>query len=151
MLAPRTGHVASVDGTGPLVGLAGDRLIAFDACRGIPCPIVAVEVVGGARSRVADAGGSAVLGGAGDGVLVYTARDGSLATLALAPGAPTGAPAGVATTLAPVRRGSASRGGEELPPGSVLLAPGGRFVGPPSAARLDPGSGVVSRLLEVLP
>lgn len=152
VLDASTGLVASVEGTGPAVGLAGDRLIAFDACRGLPCPIVAVDLVGGARSRVADAGGPAALGGAGDGVLVYAARDGSLATLSLGPDARDTAHVGPAPAgLNPVRRGSASTGGLELPAGSVLLAPGGRFTGPPAAARIDPDAGIVTRLPEVLP
>lgn len=152
VLAPATGHVASVDGTGPAVGLAGNRLVAFEACRGLPCPILAVDLATGARSRVAEADGPAALGGAGDGVLVYPTPDGSLATLALDPASRAAAPAGaVVDALAPVRRGSASSGGEELPPGSVLLAPGGSFVDPLSAAGLDPDAGLVTHAQEVLP
>lgn len=152
VLAPDTGHVASVGGTGPAVGLAENRLVAFAACRGLPCPILTVDLASGTRSRIAEAGGPAALGGAGDRVLVYAAPDGSLATLALGPGSRAAAPARAAvSTLVPVRRGSASSGGGELPPGSVLLAPVGRFMDPLSAAGFDPDAGLITRLQEVLP
>ena len=36
---------------GPMVGVAGGRVIAFGACRGFPCPLVATDVATGARQR----------------------------------------------------------------------------------------------------
>jgi hypothetical protein len=43
---------------GPLVGLAGDQLVARGACRGLPCPIVSVDVRDGGRASLVDAAGA---------------------------------------------------------------------------------------------
>ena len=46
---------------GSLVGLAGDVLVTYAACPGLPCPIVATDLATGARSVLADAGAAAVV------------------------------------------------------------------------------------------
>ncbi len=74
ILAPDTGAVAMVDepGLGPLVGLAGERIVTYAACRGLPCPVIATDVRSGAREILATAAGGAILGGpAGDQHLIY--------------------------------------------------------------------------------
>jgi hypothetical protein len=47
---------------GSLVGLTGDRLVVREACRGLPCPIVSLDVRGGDRASLAATAGRAVLG-----------------------------------------------------------------------------------------
>lgn len=47
---------------GGLVGLTGDRLIAHGACRGLPCPLLAIEVGTGRTTVLAEAAGRAVTG-----------------------------------------------------------------------------------------
>jgi hypothetical protein len=46
---------------GDALGVAGDRLVAYLACRGLPCPIVSVDVATGARTVVTEAAGFATL------------------------------------------------------------------------------------------
>ena len=42
------------------VGLAGDALVSYAACPGVPCPIVATDLSSGARTGLTEAGSSAV-------------------------------------------------------------------------------------------
>lgn len=67
---------------GPSIGLADGRLVAYLACRGTPCPIVAVDVrTGIRRTLVADAG-PAVLSQTEDGTrLVHRVGRGAEAAL----------------------------------------------------------------------
>lgn len=46
---------------GDLVGLADDRIVVRGACRGLPCPVIAVDRSGGRPVILADAAGQAVL------------------------------------------------------------------------------------------
>jgi hypothetical protein len=58
---------------GSLVGLVGDRLVAHGACRGLPCPLLSIDVDTG-RSSVLDAtAGRAVIGrdGLGRPVVIH--------------------------------------------------------------------------------
>ncbi len=74
-IVPAAGPVMAIaDPTlGSSVGLAGDRLVAREACRGLPCPIVSLDVRGRGRAIVADSAGRAILGrdGTGRSVVVY--------------------------------------------------------------------------------
>ncbi|HEX2469516.1 MAG TPA: hypothetical protein VHK05_02910 [Candidatus Limnocylindrales bacterium] len=47
---------------GALVGLTGDRLIAHGACRGLPCPLLAIDVGSGRTAVLDTAAGRAVIG-----------------------------------------------------------------------------------------
>jgi hypothetical protein len=47
---------------GGLVGLTGDRLIAHGACRGLPCPLLAIDVGTGRTAVLEEAAGRAVFG-----------------------------------------------------------------------------------------
>lgn len=47
---------------GGLVGLTGDRLIAHGACRGLPCPLLAIDVGTGQTTVLDEAAGRAVTG-----------------------------------------------------------------------------------------
>jgi hypothetical protein len=46
---------------GPLVGLDGDRVVTYQACPGLPCPIVSTDLATGDRRLLAPAAGLAVL------------------------------------------------------------------------------------------
>ena len=48
-------------GLGDLVGLDADRLVAHGACRGLPCPLVSVDIATGASLILDPAAGQAVL------------------------------------------------------------------------------------------
>jgi hypothetical protein len=60
---------------GTLIGITPERLVASGACRGLPCPIVSVDIDGGPTVILADAAGQAVLVADDDGVpvIVYEA------------------------------------------------------------------------------
>ena len=115
---------------GSLVGLAGDRLVTREACRGLPCPIVSVDVRDGERASLADAAGDAVLARdpAGRSVVVYASDlDGSVLEgvaadgeghIALAP-----PPPGFRLVAGPSSSGAAA----EHAPDRVVLGPDGRL------------------------
>ena len=69
-------HLVDDPALGPLVGLAGQRLIAYAACRGLPCPIWSVDAASGDHVRLADAAGLATLAGAGPDARVVHEWDG---------------------------------------------------------------------------
>lgn len=146
---PATGGVDAFEGTGPLVGVHGDRAIVHAACAGLPCPIEAVDLRTGIRTVLVPAAGLAALDGSADGALVFEAADGSLAVLDLGSGRRSEVRAD--RGLLPLRRTSAATSGADTPGGAVLVAVGGR-VGQPSAARhLDPSHQSVVSLGEVIP
>lgn len=115
---------------GVLVGFAGDALVTYAACPGFPCSIVATDVTTGKRSVLADAGVAAVLVTTADGPrLVHEQIEGagtSLRSVALD---------GTATrNVGPVPAGvnlhvldGSVAAGTRIPPGWVLLSPGGRL------------------------
>ena len=117
-------------GLGPLVGLAGTRLVSYEACRGLPCPIVAVDVESATRTPLTDAAGFAVLTGAGaDARLIHEADGPSGRRLrSIAPDGRDASdlgsiPTGLRLTLDSARSGT----GTSLPAGWVLLSPDGRL------------------------
>lgn len=115
---------------GPLVGLAGTRLVTYRACRGLPCPIASVDVDSGDQRLLTEAGGVAVLSGVGPGArLVHESGGASDRRLrSVAPDGRSEADLGALPTglrLAP--DGAASGSGTRLPPGWILLAPDGRL------------------------
>ncbi len=149
VLEPLTGVIRQVEGTGPLVGVSRDRLIAYDACGGFPCRIEVVDLRTGRRQTLVDAAGPAALGGRGSRTLVHETTSGTVAsldleTLAVAPVVMTG-------PGLPVRPGSGATTGADVPAGSLLLAPAGRVIDPAAARRLDVARGDVRPLAEVLP
>lgn len=128
---PDKGAVVSLDAPdlGTLLGVAGDTVVTYEACRGLPCPIVSTDVRTGMRHVLAEAAGTAVVVKTANGPrlafedqratgrnLRATEIDGSrsadLGTI----------PDGLGL-LAPPDRTAATR----LPDGWVLLAPDGRL------------------------
>ena len=146
VLDSATGRTVAFDGTGPLLGVAGDLGVAPGACTGLPCPIEGVDLRTGRHSVLIDGTGSAAMA---DGVLVFEAADGSLAALDVASGRRTHVTAD--RGLLPVRRTSSATSGADTPPSAVLLAPGGRLDRPSDGRRMDAAALTVDHLLEVAP
>lgn len=63
VIAPLGGPPVTLDSPdlGPLVGLDGDRVVTYGACRGLPCPIVSTDLRTGHRLELAPAGGLAIV------------------------------------------------------------------------------------------
>ena len=129
---PGTGpaHLLDDPALGLLVGVAGTRLVTYEACRGLPCPVVAVDIDSGARTPLSDAAGAAVLTGFGAATRLVHETDGQtgprLRSIALDGRDESDLgpiPAGLRLTLDGPRSGS----GTSLPAGWVLLAPDGRL------------------------
>ncbi|HUP54260.1 MAG TPA: hypothetical protein VM408_02040 [Methylomirabilota bacterium] len=66
---PATGRVRLVaePTLGDLVGISGDRLIAHGACRGLPCPLLSIDLAGGSTTVLDEHAGQAVLSRNADG------------------------------------------------------------------------------------
>lgn len=123
---------------GLLIGLDGDRVVTYGACRGFPCPIVSTDLANGRRQVLAEAAGPAVVVGTDDGVrLVHeygTPSGRALRSVRLDGGAPSDLgplPDGMDLHATPTRADAATR----LPRGWVLLAPDGRIPADRSAVR----------------
>ncbi len=125
-------------GDGDLVGLADGRLVVHEACGGLPCGLVSIDVTTGSRIRLHAAAGQAVLGTGPDGRAAVIHEIGAGGTgirsigldgrggRALAPD-----PAGRRLVPGPARSG----GAVEFDAGYVLFAPDGRL---PLDGPLDP-------------
>ncbi len=159
VFTPGTGALRLVDDPdlGPAIGLAGDHLVAYLACLGMPCPIVAVAIADGTRRILADDAGPAVLIATDDGprlVLRHVAhgrRVLSSVSLDDAVDRDLGAvPAGFEILAGSGWSGS----GTALPPGWIALTPGGRFPagsGEPAPILRHVPDGRSSAFDEVLP
>ena len=132
VLTPAGGPTVTLDSPdlGEIVGLDGDLAVTYEACRGLPCPIVSTHIRTGDRRVLAPAAGLAVVVPTSDGArLVHEVGAGKERRLrSVDPDGddvldlgpipddlrihPSAARAGAATTL---------------PPGWVLLAPDGRL------------------------
>ena len=115
---------------GTLVALDGDELVAYAACPGLPCPILAVDVQTGSRRVLADAAAAAVVIATQDGPrLVHEVLDESgvmLRSVALdgpAAGDLGRLPDGLRLQPIAAMAGAATR----VPAGWVLVTPDGRL------------------------
>jgi hypothetical protein len=136
ILDPATGHVSSVEATGPMIGVDGNTVLAYDVCHGFPCPILAVDAVTGRRAMLVDEAGAASLGGVGGNVLVFEAARGSLETLDLQSGIRRQVAGGAG--LLPVRDGSAATSAAGVPAGYVPVAPDGLVTDAADLRVVDP-------------
>ena len=136
---PASGATRHVERTGPALGVAGSRLVAWDACPGLPCAITAVDLDGGSRTMLASDALAAAIGGADDATLVIEAPDGRVAAV----DARTGRRSPWAVTGAPIQRGSLALEGLEVIDGLVPLA-NGAGDGATSVRAFDPSSGRIT-------
>ncbi|HEY6569842.1 MAG TPA: hypothetical protein VIZ22_06105 [Candidatus Limnocylindrales bacterium] len=132
LVDPATGLTEMTSRTGPVIGVAGTRVIAYGVCPGLPCPVRATEPSTGAVETLVDEAGPAALA---VGALVYE-RDGHLVSQDLR----TRVVSDVAASdgLAPLPGGSGATAGMDLPAGSVTLAAAGQRPAPSTARRFDP-------------
>jgi len=115
---------------GDVVGLSGDRLVAHGACRGLPCPLLSLDLRGGPTVTLDPLAGQAVLSRDAQGrpVVVHevaTAGD-TLRMVGLDGRDPhllPSDPDGRRLVAGPARSASAV----ELAPGWILLGPDGRL------------------------
>ncbi len=136
VLDPLTGDVATVGATGPVIGVDGDLVIAYEVCHGSPCPILAVEVVTGQRSTLVEDAGPASLGAGERGFLVFDGGRGVLEALDLR--GRNRHPVPHSAGLLPVHDGSLATSGMDMDAGGVLLASDGRVPDTAAALRVDP-------------
>jgi hypothetical protein len=125
-----TGQEVTEPDLGLLAGLDGQRIVTYEACRGLPCPIVATDLGSGARQVLATDAGLALVADTSDGPrLVHETFDTTgvrLRSVALDGGSAVDLgplPAGLRLHATPDRAGSATK----LPTDWVLLAPDGRL------------------------
>jgi hypothetical protein len=144
---PASGRTASVARTGPAVGLAGGRLVALEACEGLPCTLASFDLASGAATPLDDVDGPAVVAPDATGTVVV-ADDGGLGVLEL--DAPTLDAAVPGTSgLAPLLAASTADSGAEPQSGRIAVAPGGRVTDPSAIRFLDPSALQLTE--EVLP
>ena len=128
-------HLVDDPSLGSLLGLTGQRLIAYAACRGLPCPIWSVDAASGDHVPLAEAAGLATLAGVGPDARVVHEWDGP-AGRQLRSVSPDGRtvtdlgaiPSGLRLMPDAARSESATR----LPPDWVLLTPDGRLPAGPA-------------------
>jgi hypothetical protein len=132
VIDPAGGSAAMLEAPdlGLLVGLDGDRVVTYAACRGLPCPIVSTNLATGERRVVAADAGFAVVVATPDGPrLVHEAASASslrLRSVALDGSESTdvgAVPPGLRLHATADRAGSATR----APADWIVLAPDGRL------------------------
>jgi len=140
VLTPAGGPTVTLDSPdlGEIVGLDGDLAVTYEACRGLPCPIVSTDLGTGERRLLADAAGLAIVIPSTEGSrLVHEIGGGSqrrLRSVAVDGKEPRElgtVPDDLRLQPSAIRAGAATA----LPVGWVLLAPDGRLPA-------DPGTGV---------
>ncbi len=138
LVDPAAGSVQSTERTGPVLGVADAKVIAYDVCPGFPCGVLSRRS-GLGRVRAAGRG--------------RRARPGSAAsrwctrTTGTWPGATSGrgltADVAASDLLEPVGDGSTARAGVDPGRPSVLLATVGRPLDPSTLRRFDPASAAI--------
>ena len=132
-------HLVDDPDLGPAVGFADGRLVAYLACRGTPCPIVAVDVRTGLRRTLLADAGPAVLTATDAGPrLVHRAssRNGPILHSLSIDGGDDRTLGEIPDGLDLVTDPSRSDAGADRPAGWVVLAPDGRM--PRDPARSGP-------------
>jgi hypothetical protein len=145
LVDPATGHTQATERTGPVLGIADARVIAYDVCPGFPCGVVSVDPASGATERLVEDAGPAGFGGS---ALVY-AQGGHLARRDLR--SRVAADVVGSDGLEPVPDGSSARAGVDPSGATVLLATLGKPIDPPNLRRFDPASAVIEPVVEVWP
>ena len=138
VISPSGGQVVTLESPdlGTMVGLDGDRAVTYEACRGLPCPIVSTDLTTGDRRLLTAAAGLAVVIPSTEGTrLIHETGGGSHRSLRSVAADGQG-PRDLGTVPDDLRlQPSASRAAAatDLPIGWVLLAPDGRLPADPSA------------------
>jgi hypothetical protein len=145
LLDPASGLTVAASRTGPMLGVAAGRIIAYGVCPGFPCQVRAVDPASGATEVIVKEAGPAVLG---DGVLVFE-RAGRLTRLDLR--ARTEADVPVSEGLEPLRGGSTATAGVDAAAGRLTVELAGRPVDPANLRRLDPATSTIEPVVEVQP
>ena len=141
-LACRTRLIDPVSGTttlvddphlGELVGVSADRLVAYAACRGLPCPLVAVDLGSLERQElVADSGVAVLVRAAGGARIVHEVGAGARPELRVVDltGRELDRFAEPAGDLRLVPAPARARAGAAVPAGWIVLARNGRDLAP---------------------
>jgi hypothetical protein len=148
LLDPATGRLQSVETAdqGEVIGLAAGRLVTYAACRGLPCPIVAVKVATGETSTLSEAAGLArfVETAAGPRLLHETGSGDERALLLVEPASGDSYPiSGAGSAWRVVPPAARAGGATSVPRAWAVLSGDGRAAGPGDAAellRLDDGT-----------
>ena len=126
---------------GEIVGLAGDDVASYGACRGWPCPVIAVDLETGRRRVLAEGAAVAILAPTSDGprVVHEVLGEAGITLLAVSLDGSTmtdlgRVPDGYRLHAAP----SVAESATEVPMGWVLVGPDGRFpdTGPTAQTQL---------------
>jgi hypothetical protein len=140
VIRPGGGPVVTLDNAdlGTIIGLDGDRAVTYEACRGLPCPIVSTDLRTGGRRLLADAAWLAVVIPSTEGARLVHENDAgpnrnlrSVAVDGTGPRDLGTVPEDLRLQPSAIRADAAT----DLPAGWVLLAPDGRLPVDPSAAR----------------
>ena len=156
-VVPETDPVMTIadPSVGSSVGLAGDRLVAREACRGLPCPILSLDVHDRERVVLADAAGRASLArdATGRSVVVYELdADGSTLEATTPDGRGTVALPAPPPGLRLVADAAWSGGAAEHPADRLVFGPDGRLpIDGSRHAVLRPVAAGTATLDEVLP
>ena len=148
VVRPTTGETWTRDenGIGEALGLAGDRLVAFAACGGRPCPILAIDLASGEHEVLLESSGAAAMVQMTPGAVLVAERIDGLAIHDLATGMVR--TISLPAVLAGVRLAAPGRSGATaLPPGWIALAPDGAVPEPLRGGRLFAFDLATSRLV----
>ncbi len=140
---PAGGHVRTVADAdlGTIVGLSGDELVSYAACKGWPCPVIAVSVETGRKHVLAEAAATAILATTSAGPRLVHEILGETAVTVQA----VSLDGSLTTDLGTIAQGhrlhaaaSVAESATEVPAGWVLVGPEGRFpdTGPTAQTQL---------------
>lgn len=139
---------------GELIGAVAGRLIAYAACRGLPCPILSIDAVTGDSRKLVEAAGLARLVPTDDGAAVIheIVAGEAVALAAVDPTTGDRRPVGGAVPgLRLVPDARRSLGGIRLPRGWALLTPDGRPAAGERSILIRVSDGATVALPEVVP
>jgi len=142
--------VLAGEGQGPIVGFAGDRLVTWAACEGLPCPVVAWSLPDGSATTLSGEAGGAALTADGRQLVVVQSDAGNdrpLAAIDVLSGAirPIGARGAEAL---PLSGGAGMVAGLETAGAAVAIGHAGRV---PVAVSVENDAEVISPDREVQP
>ncbi len=132
VLSTGANQVITIDeaGLGPLVGLDVERLVSYEACPGLPCPIVATDLASGERTVLAPEAGLSVVVDTSDGARLVHEVGGPAGPRLRAIGLDGRAPSDVGSLPAGLRLHpgfALSNAATDLPPDWILLTSDGRI------------------------